>query len=780
MPTNSTPRILLITPPLTQLNTPYPATAYITGFLRGQGFQVAQADLGIELVLKLFSAAGLRRVFDAVEQGAFELSDNARRMLRLRRRYEMTIEPVIRFLQNKDLTLASRICHGRYLPEAARFDQVADLETAFGTMGLTDQARHLATLYLEDLNDLIKETVGPQFGLSRYAEHLGLTATSFEPLHTALQQAPNLVDEMLLELGTAVLEREQPDVVGFTVPFPGNLYGALRLAKHFKQLRPEVKTLMGGGYPNTELRQIQEPRFFDYIDYLTLDDGEGPWLKLLEFFRCQLPLESCQLSVASCQENVAYQTAEAATVDNPTGNAQLTTDNSPLATQFQRTFHRNALGQVEYLNGCQDANIPHTEVGTPDYDGLPLTEYLSVIEVLNPMHRLWSDGRWNKLTVAHGCYWKRCSFCDVTLDYISRYETAPATLLVDRIEQIVRQTGQTGFHFVDEAAPPLALRDLAIELLKRRVSITWWGNIRFEKTFSPDLCRLLAASGCIAVSGGLEVASDRLLALMEKGVSIAQVARVTDGFTQAGIMVHAYLMYGFPTETAQETIDSLEVVRQLLAAGVVQSGFWHRFAMTAHSPVGKNPAKYQVRQIGPAFEGFAWNDLWHDDPTGADHEQFGPGLAKALYNYMHGVALDEPLQFWFDFRVPRTTVPRNLIESALTEPGKPDSAKQNMRVFWLGNAPEIRFETRQKKGRQIEQAVLTFYEQAEDFELKTTPVIGRWLHQLLGELSFDYDTKRLLKEVAATYPAAEAGLSFEAFMISPQWLLLREKGLLLV
>ncbi|AYA38406.1 radical SAM protein [Hymenobacter oligotrophus] len=739
MPTNSTPRILLITPPLTQLNTPYPATAYITGFLRGQGFQVAQADLGIELVLKLFSATGLRRVFDAVEQGAFELSDNARRMLRLRRRYEMTIEPVIRFLQNKDLTLAPRICHGRYLPEAARFDQVADLETAFGTMGLTDQARHLATLYLEDLNDLVKETVGPQFGLSRYAEHLGLTATSFEPMHTALQQAPNLVDEMLLELGTAVLEREQPDVIGFSVPFPGNLYGALRLAKHFKQLRPEVKTLMGGGYPNTELRQIREPRFFDYIDYLTLDDGEGPWLKLLDYFRGQRDLG-----------------------------------------QLQRTFHRNALGQVEYLNGCQDANIPHTEVGTPDYDGLPLTEYLSVIEVLNPMHRLWSDGRWNKLTVAHGCYWKRCSFCDVTLDYISRYETAPATLLVDRIEQIVRQTGQTGFHFVDEAAPPLALRDLAIELLKRRVSITWWGNIRFEKTFSPDLCRLLAASGCIAVSGGLEVASDRLLALMEKGVSIAQVARVTDGFTQAGIMVHAYLMYGFPTETVQETIDSLEVVRQLLAAGVVQSGFWHRFAMTAHSPVGKNPAKYQVAQIGPEFEGFAWNDLWHDDPTGADHEQFGPGLAKALYNYMHGVALDEPLQFWFDFRVPRTTVPRNLIDSALAETGKPDSAKQNMRVFWLGNAPELRLETRQKKGRQIEQAVLTFYEQAEDFELKTTPVIGRWLHQLLGALATDYDTKQLLKEVAATYPAAEAGMSFEAFLISPQWLLLREKGLLLV
>lgn len=54
-------------------------------------------------------------------------------------------------------------------------------------------------------------------------------------------------------------------------------------------------------------------------------------------------------------------------------------------------------------------------------------------------------------------------------------------------------------------------------------------------------------------------------------------------------MVHAYLMYGFPTQTAQETIDSLEMVRQMFEQGIIQSGFWHQFAMTAHSPVGLDP-----------------------------------------------------------------------------------------------------------------------------------------------------------------------------------------------
>jgi radical SAM superfamily enzyme YgiQ (UPF0313 family) len=786
VPTTS-PRLLLLTPPLTQLNTPYPATAYIKGFLRGRGFDVRQADLSIGLVLKLFSKEGLTRMFDEIEAGSFDLSDNAKRMLRLRRRYEATIGPAIRFLQNKDLTLAPRICHGRFLPEASRFDNVADLETAFGTMGLTDQARHLATLYLEDLADLVKETVGPQFGLSRYAESLAMSATHFDPLHDALQAAPNLVDTMLLELLDELLAEAQPDIVGFTVPFPGNLYAALRLAQCIKQVSPETVTVMGGGYPNTELRGLKEPRFFDYIDYLTLDDGEGPWLRLFDYLQTKKDSSVRHAELAEASLSLHPTAANGGAVEmlrqaqhDERVDTVLLESTSDSRKFLQRTFLRNEAGQVEYIN-YPHPDVAHHEVGTPDYSDLHLGDYLSVIEVLNPMHRLWSDGRWNKLTVAHGCYWKRCSFCDVTLDYIGRYETAPATLLVDRIEQIVAQTGQTGFHFVDEAAPPLALRDLAIELLRRRVSISWWGNIRFEKTFTPDLCRLLAASGCIAISGGLEVASDRLLALMEKGVTIAQVARVTQGFTQAGVLVHAYLMYGFPTQTAQETVDSLEVVRQLFETGIVQSGYWHRFSMTAHSPVGKNPAKYQVAAIGPEPGNFAWNDLWHDDPQGTDHEQFGPGLAKSLYNYMHGVALREPLSFWFDFKTPRTTVQRQLILQALNEPEKPDFAQPNRRLFWLGNVPELSFKVTGGNGpkdKKTTRAILTFYEQAEDFEVKTTELIGPWLNQLLTRLSTDYEAKVLLKEAGASFPTG-AG-SWENFLQSQPWQLLREKGLLLV
>jgi radical SAM superfamily enzyme YgiQ (UPF0313 family) len=728
------PRILFITPPLTQINTPYPATAYLTGFLKKRGFEVYQADLGLELVLEIFSRKGLQQIFNAVKEGGFNKQPAIKRLLRMERDYLNTIEPVIRFLQGKDSTLANRVCYSDFLPQGPRFDINNDLEWTFGHMGITDRARFMCTLYMEDLGDMIRETVCPHFGFSRYAERLGLTATSFDPIEKELNAPLSIVDAMLAELTRRKIEEIRPDMVGFSVPFPGNLYGALISGKYIKENYPHIVTMMGGGYPNTELRSLREKRIFKYIDFITLDDGESPLLRLIEHLQ---------------------------------GNRS--------KEQLHRTYMLDA-GEVKYYNGCQDKDIAHTEIGTPDYTGLLLDRYLSVIEIANPMHRLWNDGRWNKLTVAHGCYWKKCSFCDISLDYIARYDAAPASLLADRIEGIVAQTGETGFHFVDEAAPPLVLRDLALEILRRGLSITWWANIRFEKTFTEDLCKLLSASGCIAVSGGLEVASDRLLAKMEKGVTIEQVAKVTHGFTQAGIMVHAYLMYGFPTQTEQETIDSLEVVRQLFEHGVIQSGYWHRLAMTVHSPIGINPAKYGVVKVGPEEGDFASNDLWHEDPTGCDHELYGKGLAKALFNYMHGLLIEEPASYWFDFKVPRTTVPRQLIARAIQQSGKADIMRQHSRALWLGNIPELK---KIKDKKQSPVTALQFYDKSGDFEIKANPAVAEWLLKVFPMLLADHPEGIKLKELEALYQAGNIR-PFADFLNSSVWQELREKGLLLV
>ncbi|MES2990433.1 MAG: B12-binding domain-containing radical SAM protein [Pseudomonadota bacterium] len=625
-------RVLSVIPPMTQLNTPYPSTACLTGFLRSRGVDAVQEDLALALVLKLFSVDGLKQVRAAIDAlparpplldafvGQFD-------------RYLATLGPTIAFLQGRDPTIGHRIASRAFLPEGPRFDSldvyIAEdgedpLAWAFGALGMQDRARHLATLYLNDIADVLREAIDPRFEFVRYAESLAQSQPTFEPLAAALAAPLNLVDRTLVALTLDAVQRHAPRVVLVSVPFPGSVYAAFRIAQAVKAHDPTITTVLGGGFVNTELRELTEPRVFDHFDFVTLDAGERPLLALLEHVQGRRS-----------------------------------------AQRLVRTFLRDPQTQaVRYVN-LVEPDIAFAEVGTPTWDGLPLNSYLSLLDMLNPMHRLWSDGRWNKLTVAHGCYWKKCSFCDVSLDYISRYEGASAETLVDRIEAIVQETGQTGFHFVDEAAPPKALKTLAAELQRRQLSISWWGNIRFEKSFSPELCQQLADSGCIAISGGLEVASDRLLDLMKKGVSVEQVARVTKGFSDAGILVHAYLMYGFPTQTVQDTVDALEYVRQLFEAGCIQSGFFHRFACTVHSPVGQNPAEYGVTLQPLPPVSFAKNDIGFVDPTGTDHDALGVGLKKALYNYMHGIGLDEDVRQWFDFPVPKTKVPRHKIAKAL-------------------------------------------------------------------------------------------------------------------
>ncbi|WP_165154003.1 radical SAM protein [Parabacteroides sp. ZJ-118] len=621
--------VLLVLSPFTQINTPYPSTAYLKGYLESKGVHAAQADLGIETILALFSERGLGELFDEIERRKGRYPAKVRRMLADRRRYIDTIGAVVAFLQGKNDTLAYRICDRAYLPGSDRGSRdEEELEWAFGAAGLRDRARYLATSYLEGLCDLIRETIDPDFGFSRYAERLGRCASSFDEIEEALQRPSGFIERLTRPLLERHLAESRPKAVAFSVPFPGNLFSALRLARWLRQTRPGLPILMGGGFANTELRSIADTRFFKYIDYLMLDDGEDPLYQLLRYLEGAIP-----------------------------------------RAELVRTFSLDESGRrVVYQDNPAHPACRQSETGFPDYGGLPLDRYISVLEMANPTHRLWSDGRWNKLTLAHGCYWGKCAFCDGSLDYIKRYEPNKARTVVDRMERLIGQTGEIGFHFVDEAAPPALLREMALEILRRGLTVVWWGNIRFEKSYTRELCELLQRSGCVAVSGGLEVASPRLLKLINKGVTVAQVARVAHHFTAAGIRVHAYLMYGLPTQTAQETIDSLETVRQMFELGLIQSGFWHRFALTAHSPAGARPAAYGCRVTEPPFGGFARNDLRFEALSGCDPELFSEGLRVSLYNYMNGTGFDLPLQRWFGgLKVPRTTLPPNYIEKILLE-----------------------------------------------------------------------------------------------------------------
>lgn len=726
--------LLLITPPFTQLNTPYPATAYLKGFLNTKEISAFQMDLGIEVILELFSENTLASLFDFAFLNDKIKSENSQRIYALKNEYLTPLNAVISFLQGNNPTFARQICTDNFLPQASRFDQLDDMDWAFGSMGMQDKAKHLATLYIEDLSDFIVECIDDNFGFSRYAERLGQSANSFDELYNYLKQDTTHIDNITLKILDKRLKTIQPKLVCISVPFPGNLYSAFRCAQFIKSNYPNIKIAIGGGFPNTELRSVSDVRVFEFFDYITLDDGE-------------LPIELLHKAVTS----------------NETKNT------------FKRTFLLEN-GKVTYKNNNTKQDYKQSEVGTPDYSNLLLDHYISVIEIANPMHSLWSDGRWNKLTMAHGCYWGKCTFCDISLDYIKIYEPIAAKLLVDRMEQLIAQTSENGFHFVDEAAPPALMKALALEILKRNLTVTWWTNIRFEKNFTKDLCTLLKASGCIAVSGGLEVASDRLLKLIDKGVSVKQVAQVTQNFTEANIMVHSYLMYGYPTQTVQETVDSLEMVRQLFEIGVLQSGFWHQFALTAHSPIGLNPHDYGIT---PNYKDitFANNDIDFVDQTGIDHQAFSYGLKKSLFNFMHGIGFEMPLQDWFDFKIPNTQIDANYIYHCLeTEPNF--NTKPTAKIVWLGNMPLVEECSKTKRGETKHTLQLKFHYTTEAYQINIDKAKGEWLLTALQQLTTNHDKQTSFAQLKTDFETHFE--DFELFWFSKPIQALRDIGLLVL
>jgi len=614
-------KTLLITPPFTQLNTPYPATAYLKGFLESKNLATAQCDLSIELFTEIFTSNFIKKVFQEaqdLESFEFPLVWGNRKM------YISKVDKVIKYLQIQDVITAKELLQDNFFPAGHRMINVnKKINWQDGDIGIIDKAKHYGTLFIEELGDFIQANVDEFFSFTRYAEQIATSASSFDKLEEFLNYQPTLIEDKMLDILEEKLKIHSPDLICFTIPFPGNLFAALRCSQFLKQEYPAIKIAFGGGYCNTELRSLEDPRIFEFIDFISLDNGEIPVLKIIKFV-----------------------------------------SNNLNTNELERTFVLEN-NRVVYKNKFPNTPFFHKNSPAPSYLGLPLKKYLSFLDVNNPMHRLWTDGRWNKLTISYGCYWKQCSFCDVNLDYISNYQNTSAEDLVAKIEKIISETGVTGFHFVDEAAPPKVMKALAKKLIEKKLNITWWTNIRFEKTFDEELCSLLAKSGCIAVTGGLEVASDRLLSKMNKGVDIAQVARVTHNFSKYNIMVHAYLMYGFPTETAQETIDSLEIVKQLFENKCIQSAYWHQFTTTIHSPIGKNPKEYDIEITGPVFEGFAQNDLYHIDPKGTEHQKFTKGLNLALNNYLNRTGFEIKTQDWFDFEVSGTTVYENLILDSL-------------------------------------------------------------------------------------------------------------------
>lgn len=649
--------ILLVNPPLTDPGGPYPGISYLAGYLSSRGFAVRQADLGLEVIHRWWSPAG---ILDLVEEAETALRQRAGPMpfashfARHANHYYSTIATAKAALLGRDPGAIARAIRPNYFPpsplaakrhaahlalagetyarrlgplsaeQRRRLHAGEDVEAfAFGFLGHEGLARYRASRMLEDVTNVMREVVEPDLAPHEYAGVIVRSGRGFDDVVSRLEGPPNLMDRWIDDEAERMWRAQPATHVGLSVPFSGAAYGALRVARAVRALDPDVRIALGGGWVNTCLRELNEARLFDYVDAVMLDDGERPLECWIEATRQQRPSHA-----------------------------------------LLRTYVRLD-GKVTFVSTPTERDVAPGETGTPTYATLPLERYVPYVPHLQLAWFPWRR-RWNKLTLAHGCYWKKCAFCDVKLDYVARYVPVDLDVTVERIRALVAETGITGFHFVDEAMPPALLRRLAQRLIDERIEISWWGNVRFDPQLA-DLAPLLAEAGCCRLTGGLEAASDRLLALMAKGVSLEQVAKVTGALSRCGIAVHAYLIYGFPTQTKQETVDALEYVRQLFAAGCLSSAAWHRFVLTRHSPVADRPEAFSVVPEPMPASAFAQYEQDFVEVGGIDHGQFSEGLHRAVETYMHGYGFDQRIVDWFSCDMPEPTLPAEFVSQIVSK-----------------------------------------------------------------------------------------------------------------
>ena len=698
---------LIIQPPLVQLNTPYPSGAYLLDFFnslyeeKNVKGRVEWFDLSNSFFHKIFCKHGIAHIFNSTSEKALKLSsqyesqgdDNTafhlRRFISQKEFWINWIDEIIAIVCSSNSKISGREFAHEFIRSAhvPRGMRVENFLSNLNRDVSTDDAQILSSLALADLADYITMVYDQNFALIRYAEHLATSTAEFSETIEGLK-APSLNDfykPLLLEKITSY--KNEPTLYCISVPFPGCFESALFSADLIrKECGDNAIIIFGGGYVNTELREISEKGIFDYCHILSYDKGYGSYIRLFDEFinaACGIEDEKQCFNLKEAFESIfdSRKFYNFSYLKNGSVIIPLEKENEEYKVLYKK--------EHEYIRKI-----------TPDYSHIDFTKYPRLADDTNPMHRIWNDGAWLKAYIAHGCYWHRCAFCDTTLDYVKDYCLTDINSLYDSLCVQAEKTGVHGIHFVDEACPPVALQNFALKNMavksSNKIPLTYWGNIRFEKTFDRDLADLLSAGGLTAVSAGIEIATGNGLSAVNKGTDMENIVNACCAFKEAGILIHSYMIFGFWSQSVQDLIDSMETLRQLFEAGLLDSAFWHKFTLTLHSTVYEEykKGKYPELKILPQKKTqFAKNDLHFEGEEKS--EKFSAPLNAALELWMHGEKLSKPVESYFPFKMPKPSIAKDYIASLIAKYEENRDRKfhkipeqgSKEKFVWLGGVP---------------------------------------------------------------------------------------------
>ena len=684
--------VITIIPPLVQLNAPYPSGAYLTSFFKKEGHDAQWADLSIELFYEIFSRSGLEKLFSLSEKTALSMADkaekngddntafNIRRYISQKENWIEWIEFITAVLSGGGAREKEhQFLYSPFAPRGQRMENFLEQLAQDGREPSVDDVRFLCSYALADLADYITAVFDKEFSLIRYAEALTVDERTFAEVEKGLDSPilEHFYKPVLERWGTTVIGGLDPAIFSKTlicisIPFAGTFIPALYTARFLKsQYGQNVFICIGGGFVNTELRELRDASLGKYIDAISYDRGYGSYKALFD----NKVVESVETAAESMIANPLYK-----------------------LRIFQNGKVIEPVWQDEKLEKYE------TEITAqiiPDYSDIDFSRYLRMCDDKNAMHRIWTDGSWIKAYLAHGCYWHRCAFCDTQLDYVCAYRPVEVRNLYEGLLKTAREKNVYGIHFVDEAMPPVALKKFALENARHGNPLYFWGNIRFEKTFSKDLAAFLSYCGLGGVSAGLEVAAESGLENINKGTDISSIVSACAALKEAGVLVHAYMIFGFWYDTAQTIIDSMETLRQFYSAGLLDSCFWHKFVLTKNSTIyteWKEGKQKKLQPIEPKSDKkgglFAGNNIHFKGEN--QYDKFQLPLENSLNCWMHGDGLEKKVQKWFDFPVPPPTVGRDFIEKRIEEyeeknrkRGAVLNEKTAQNLWWLGGTPVL-------------------------------------------------------------------------------------------
>ena len=339
----------------------------------------------------------------------------------------------------------------------------------------------------------------------------------------------------------STLRTHEFDVVGLTVGYWSQLPFAVQICRSIRTAFPHIYTLLGGPCITQLWKYGQKTgaanSVLDHVDLFVVGDGEGAIIDVLD----------------SAEDEKPFQ-------------------NIP-----------NVVNQVNLNHFVSFKYVDLALLPPPAVEDLPLSSYLTPEPFVH-------------YAPTRGCYWNRCTFCDYGPSQESPtapYRERPIDAVIDDIQHISHFS--RFIYFSVDSISPSFLAKIANNILERGLDVRWGAEVRLDMPVNKNYFKTLRNSGCVGVSVGFESANERILKLMDKGTQIDKMEAQIRALTEAGIGVQIMGFTGFPTETFDEALESVNFLEKMRNYYVF--GGLGTFSLTAGALVAKKPTEYGLRNL---------------------------------------------------------------------------------------------------------------------------------------------------------------------------------------